>query len=110
MADRTMKVGDTWPPLKGAATDENGLVDLTVATSLQVIIKSPTHEITGVPTVLNPPVQDAEGEWNWQYVWAAGDTANAGDYEVELKVTWQAGQLETFPNTGSASLTIEADI
>lgn len=108
---RTMKAGDTWPPLRGEASDESGSpVDLSAALSLEVVMTSPAHTISGAAAALQPPIADADGvhQWNWQYNWVAGDTANAGEYAVELKVTWATGELETFPNSGSETLVIEA--
>lgn len=108
---RTMKAGDTWPPLRGQASDASGVLDLSTAVSLDVVLTSGTHQITGTATPIQPPIVDEEGTWNWEYNWADGDTDNPGDYTVELKVVWSLGpppERQTFPNTGSETLTIEA--
>jgi hypothetical protein len=34
----SIKRGDTWPPLRGKAEDEDGLLDLTVADYAKVIL------------------------------------------------------------------------
>lgn len=111
-SERTLHVGDTYPPLRGLASDEAGPVDLSTADALQVRIKSGATLITGTPIAVQPPASDADGrEYNWEYDWALGDTANPGDYVVQLKVTWDAAavppQIETFPNDGGGTLTIE---
>lgn len=110
---RTLKLGDTYPPLRGQASDETGSpLNLSLAASLAIRMVSPGHTITGACIAIQPPLADADGvhQWNWQYNWVAGDTANAGVYTVELIVTWDAGppvHIETFPNSGSETLTIE---
>jgi hypothetical protein len=109
MADRTMNKGDTWPPFKGEASDETGLLDLTVATALDFVATSPAHQITGTAVAIDPAEADADGihHWNWKYEFQAGDTDETGTYEANLKVTWAPGQIETFPNTGGPKLVIE---
>lgn len=113
MADRTMKKGDTWPPLRGKAEDEDGLVDLTEADDLTVILKhtgaGPT--LTGTPVPIDPPDDDG---FNWRYLFQAGDTDELGAYEVELEVVWDAAatppSVQTFPTTGFNSLEITDDL
>lgn len=106
----TVKQHDTWPPLRGKAEDEDGLVDLTVADSLKFLAKDGVALIEGAAEPIDPP--DADG-FNWSYTWQAGDTDVVGEYDVELEVTWDAGttppQVETIPNEGNETLTIEAD-
>lgn len=108
MADRTMKRGDTYPPLRGEARDANGVLDLSTAQALEVRLNGPGFEITGIPVPITPPLTDADGihQWNWEYTWVTGDTENIGSYKVELTVTWGPGQIETFPSEGSSILDI----
>lgn len=107
---RTMKNGNTWPPLRGEASDETGQpVDLSTAVSLTVYCVGATHTITGPATALWPAVLDADGQhkWNWQYDFVAGDTLVSGEYKVRLDVEWAPGEIQTFPNSGHETLTIE---
>jgi hypothetical protein len=109
---RTMKNGDTWPPLRGEAADETGQpVDLSGAVSLTMFAVSDTHTITGPASALWPAVPDADGQhqWNWQYDFVAGDTVVSATYKVRLVVEWAVGETQTFPNTGHETLTIEDD-
>jgi hypothetical protein len=106
-----MKVGATWPPLRGQATDEFGApVDLSTALSLTFLAVTTTHTISGAASAIQPAVADPDGlhHWNWQYNFAVGDTVVAGKYDVYLQVTWTPTEIEYFPDDGAESLTIEA--
>jgi len=108
---RTMKVGATFPPMRGQATDGTGApVDLSTAAVLEMLAVITSHTITGVATAIWPPLDDADGihHWNWQYDFATGDTAVAGSYNVYLRVDWGDGNIEYYPDDGAEKLTIEA--
>jgi hypothetical protein len=109
MADRTMQKGDTWPPLKGEAKDETGVLDLSGAAALELTVKSAGYLLTATPVAIWPAEADADGihHWNWEYDFQEGDTDETGDYKVQLKVTWEPGHIERFPNSGAPVLTIE---
>ena len=51
---------------------------------------------TGAPTV--------------QYDWTVEDTAQAGQFEAELEVTYPDGAIETFPNAGFIPVRIGEDV
>lgn len=97
-ADRTIVQGDRYPPLRGQASDETGVLDLTTASSLQVRLKSGATLVTGTPVADTPPITDADGihHWNWHYAWGATDTSVIGIYACELKVTWPSALPQTF--------------
>ncbi len=107
----SIKRGDTWPPLRGKAEDEKGLLPLVDAAFTKVLFKSGILLVQGTVAVINPP--DADG-YNWRYTWKAGDTSVAGDYSVELEVHWNEAatppQVETVPNGDNPTLTIKADL
>jgi hypothetical protein len=107
-----MPSGDTWPPLKGLAADEDGPVDLPSASLVEVVLQSGNTIITGAADVIDPPEVDDDETYNWEYVWEAGDTDEPGTYRVQLKVTWAAGQIERFPNAiaNGDSVTIEESL
>jgi hypothetical protein len=117
MADRTMQSGDTWPPLKGLAADEDGPVDLTTADSISVVCKfgagGGATVIAGPVDVIDPPEVDGDETYNWQYEFEDQDTDIPGTYNVRLIVVWDAGatppSIESFPNAqaGSDRLIIE---
>jgi hypothetical protein len=113
---RTIKRHDTYPPLTGTVTDANGNVPLGTPTEVKVIAKhssgTPIKEF--VADVVNPAAtlpNDANcGKWT--YEWVVGDTADAGEYSVEVQVTWSAGVVQTFPadSADNDTLTISADL
>src|SRR4051794_40749301 len=105
MADLTVKQHDTWPPLRGAASDANGLVDLSTADSIKLILKSGATVVGGAVEVIDPPDEDG---MNWQYNWQTADVITAGTFSGELEVTWDEGtsppEVQSFPNTGTISV------
>jgi hypothetical protein len=108
MADSvTVKQHDTWPPLKGIASDENGAVDLSGATDITLVLKTGGTVVSGSCDAISPA--DGDGN-NWQYTWQSGDTDMAGTYQGELQVTWDTGEVETFPNDSYFTVIVMADL
>ena len=100
----TMKRGDTAPAIRYAL--EPATVDLTGATvrfqmrarngSVILDVGALVVTATGTPTV--------------EYSWQAGDTATAGLYEAEFRVTYADGKIETFPNGSFIRVGINQDV
>lgn len=111
MADRVVPQHDTWPPLKGVASDSDGPLPLASADYLTFIMKSDAVLVSGTADVIDPP--DSDG-FNWQYVWGSADTSVAGQYEVELQITWDAGttppEIQTVPEEEPLTLEIREDL
>lgn len=107
MADRVMTNGDLYPPMRGQASDETGVLDLTTAASLQFRMKSGATLVTGTATADTPPIADADGihHWNWHYGWTSGDTNTNGTYFCELVATWAGAKPQHFVGP---TLTIQA--
>lgn len=91
------KTGDTTPDLTGTVTDANGPVNIFTATSLRFISKNGINTVTGAAVKIDDGTVPLRGKW--KYVWAPTDLSIAGDWEVEIEVTWSAGKIETFPNS-----------
>lgn len=110
-ADRTFKQHDTWPPLRGHASDANGPLNLSEADKLIVILKCGPTRIKGEAVPIWP--LDEKGN-NWEYVWAEGDTANTGLYECELEIVWDETasppRIETVPDNDNPTVEIVADL
>lgn len=111
MADLTIKQHDTWPPLRGKAEDEDGLLNLSDADIIKFIMVSGATVVEGEVEVIDPPDDDG---FNWKYVWASGDTAVIGTYEAELEITWDNAsspkKIQSVPNDGTLSVEIEEDL
>lgn len=86
MADIRLTAGDTFPDIRGAASDEDGLIDLSGADEVLFVASSSDAVIAGEADVLDPP----EDGYNWSYQLGADDTSVAGLYSSWLKVTWNA--------------------
>lgn len=114
MASPKYTVGDTYPPIRGMAKDENGPVDLTTADEVKFLAVGKTTVFEGDVVIINPPedVGDSASPlgYNWHYVLAAGDTATPGDFTPWLKITWDAAStpplIEWLP--GGDKITIVA--
>lgn len=102
----TVKKGDTWPPLRGLASDEDGPINMTTAGTVLFLAKSGATLISGTVVPLAAP--DGDG-FNWSYTWGATDTSIIGTYTVELEIQWNATRWQTIPNDGSETLTIVQD-
>lgn len=97
--------GDTWPPQRFKAADADGLVDLSTADEIEVLIlgtnsKGEVLRITGSAVAIQPPDEDG---YNGKYVWGAEDLSQVTvDADVEVKVVWDKEsspkKIQTFPN------------
>jgi hypothetical protein len=100
----TIKRGDTSPAIRYAL--EPATVVLTGATvrfqmrarngAVLMDVAALVVPATGTPTV--------------EYSWQAGDTATAGLYEAEFRVTYADGKIETFPNEGFIPVRVNEDV
>ena len=100
----TIKRGDTSPAIRFALEPET--VVLTGATvrfqmrarngAVLMDVAALVVTATGTPTV--------------EYSWQAGDTATAGLYEAEFRVTYADGKIETFPNEGFIPVRVNEDV
>jgi hypothetical protein len=108
-----IKQNDTRPAYVAVLKEDFGLeteapVDLTNATSVRFLARK-----AGQDDVLNIDGEaDIDDAVNGivSYTWGAGDTAESGEYEIEIEVTWNDSGVETFPNGSYASMTIVDDL
>lgn len=102
------KTGDTWPPIEGTVTDaDDNAVDISTASSVRFIAKKTGGVETITGTAENLDIGDLPTRGRWRYTWEAGDLDVAGVYQVEIEVTWQVGQIETFPDKDSRNPTFD---
>lgn len=113
MVDFTIKTGDTAPPLEQTLEDfEGNPVDLT---SASVTFKM--RHFKGAPVALtgqtnNDQVGNGEdGSLGFvSFEWGEGDLDVPGAYEGEWEVTFNGGEVETFPNDRYVRIRIRDDI
>lgn len=104
---------DTWPPLRLALSDENGLLDLSTAGTIifRGKLQGGTNLIGGTAgTVLEFP----DGDYNAQYPWKATDLVTPGTYDCEVEITWDAGttppEVETVGSENLPVLVVKAEL
>ena len=98
-----IKRGDTSPALRFALSPET--IDLSGASvSFQMRPRRSAISVDETATIDSalPPIVS--------YSWSASDTATAGIYEAEFRVTYADGTIETFPNNDFISIVIKEDI
>jgi hypothetical protein len=115
VADLTIARHDTWPALKATLkqTNESGgeeVINLTGVVKVRFIMKSQTTLVEGNCTGPSGGAFDTTGKV--EYLWATGDTAVAGTYELEFEIEWKTTPLEvqSVPNAGTKSVVIRADL
>lgn len=108
MARIVLKKDDLLPNVRATLTDNEGnAVDLTLASSVKFVMKSPsatTAKVDAAGTI----VTAASGIV--QYTWATGDTDTAGTFNAEFEVCWDVGVYQTFPANGYLEVEIIPDL
>jgi hypothetical protein len=101
MADRTMYIGDTYPDALFQVSDETGVLDLSTASSIEVLFIGKAYEFSGAGYAIQPPEDDpvSDLELNCGYTFADDDTSEADVYQPFVVVTWTSGKIETYPTT-----------
>ena len=108
MATFNLKRNDTSPSIIIDLKKPDGTAQsITGATSTRFHMMDATGVVKvddDVTTVLDA----ANGQV--QYDWVAADTDTAGEFRVEIEVTFSDGTIETFPNASYIVVTITADV
>ncbi len=130
MADFSLKTDDTRPEFAVILRDQDGVMDLSSATSVRLVLKKTGTTVTGTCTKLTITAAIAAGlasatdpftgqPWTApqlattcvvRYPWIAADTSSAGVYQGEVEVTWGAGLIETVPNNTFFSVEFVGDL
>jgi hypothetical protein len=102
-----IKQNDTSPALVANLTDANGnAVDLT-GCSVRFHMRKVGEAAAKVDN--GASIVDADNG-QVQYAWSAADTDGVGSCEAEFEVTFQGGEIETFPNNKFIQIEITDDI
>ena len=102
-----IKRGDTSPAIQFALLPAT--VNLTGATvRFQMRARRPRGGVAVIDAAA--AVVTATGTPTVEYTWQTADTANAGIYEAEFRVTYANGKVGTFPNDGFIPIQISEEI
>jgi hypothetical protein len=102
---------DTWPPIRLALSDENGLMDLDTAGTIVFRGKQSggTHLFGGTATLLL-----GDEDYNAQYTWTAQDLAVVGNYDCECEITWDAAssppRVESIGSSSLPTVVVRAEL
>ena len=108
MADITYKRFDTYPPLGVTLTQANGsAVDLTTASAVYMTMKAQSGTV--IPSVMMSSSIATAGYL--KHYWQASEMSMADSWQLEWVVFWAASNgVEHFPNDGTRSMLIEANL
>jgi hypothetical protein len=110
MARHTMKRGDLRPALVVTCSGSDGAVDLTAATSVLLFMRD-QHGVLAIDGAeMTKLAQSGATLGKASYAWQVGDTAVAGDYDIEVKVVWAGDDPQTFPSAGYGAVQITPDL
>lgn len=99
-----IKRGDTAPAIR-FALEPASIVLTGAAVRFQMRARGGATVIDAAATVVT-----ATGTPTVEYAWQAGNTAAAGLYEAEFRVTYPGGAVETFPNEGFILVRVNEDV
>ena len=103
-----IKQNDTAPTIQAALTDSNGRKrDMSEVAAVLFHMKDENGNVLVESGVGN--VQNAS-KGIVAYEWQEGDTSNTGIHSAEFQITYNNGQVETFPNTGYIKVIIKDEI
>ena len=106
MADFTIKQHDTWPALSATLSDQSGLINLTTATTVKLILKT----ASGSATITGTCAIDDAVNGEVSYAWVSPDTDTVNSYNGEFEITWSNGKVTTVPNDTYFTVEIKADL
>lgn len=111
-SSRTMYVGDTYPAALLQINDETGVLNLSSATSIEVIWVGADFGFEGAGVAIWPAEADPDEihNWNLTYDFASGDTEHPDTYIPFIVVTWSAGNIQTFAALGYELVVLEAPV
>lgn len=102
--------GDTAPAVTDTLQDYLGVVvNLTgAAVRFHMVDRNGVVKVNAAATGPSGGALDTTGQV--QYQWIAGDTDTAGEFLAEWQVTFQNGQVETWPDNDHATVFVAADL
>lgn len=107
MSDFYIKQNDTSPSIKVQFLDSDNIpVNITGS-----VIKFKMTNYNSGENVVDKAAVISDGEdGTAYYLWDAVDTSIAGLFKAEFEVTYTDGYVETFPNDGYITVSIQDDL
>ena len=103
-----IKQNDTAPAIEVVLTDSNGRAKaLTQVSTVKFNMSTDTGErvvTLGTGAIVN------SDRGIVSYTWQTGDTSNTGLHDAEFQVTYNNGQIETFPNDGYIKVIVKEEL
>jgi hypothetical protein len=103
LADFVIKRGDNRPFLQMFLERDGTAVNLTGAVSARILMR--VGNTTTASSLLFGDRVAGEVVLGW-----TTQTATVADFVCEVEVTWSTGVIETFPNSGTFSVSVVADL
>jgi hypothetical protein len=107
MADYTIKQNDFGVPIRATLSDENGVVDLTAATVVRLLMHGTK---TQTELAFTAAVEGTPTDGRVIYTWQAGDLSVADTYRAEFEVAFGGSALVTFPSDDYAEIEVDAEL
>lgn len=103
-----IKRGDLEPPLNAQLIQADSTpINLSTAVSVRALVRHTTTQVLAVNRVVT--IVDAV-TGKVRILWATGETAIDGPYEVEFEVMWPGGRPQTVPSNGFFNFLIYPDL
>lgn len=107
MADYVMKRYDTYPPIFANLSDTNGIINLSAASQIKMIMKAQTG---GTVISASCAIASALGGVV-SHTWLATEVNQLDTWNLEWEILWNtASGVQTIPNDGYKTLLVEADL
>jgi len=103
-----IKQNDTAPALEAVLTDSTGRAKSLIEAS-QIRFNMSTDEGVNVINLGTGAIVNAT-KGIVSYTWQTGNTSNTGIHNAEFQVTYNNGQIESFPNSGYIKVIIKEEL
>ena len=108
MARLVLKKDDLRPQVTAALTNATGgVIDLTSASGVKFIMKSPSASVAKVDAVASITTAT---DGTVAYTWTTGDTDTSGTFNAEFEVDWGSSVYQTFPASNYIDIEIVPDL
>lgn len=109
--EKWLKRNDTAPPISITCLEAGVPKNLTGAASARLLLGTINAQGVSTTKVSGTMTFDPDRTTGKVYYsWAVGDLDTAGDYKVEVEITWADATKQTFPEDGYLIIHVVADV